>query len=158
MTVRQSRTQRWVSVRDPERKQTYCTLTDDHTVIGLTAPGRARACPLTLIDRLRSPQRHVRRVGDCNLLSHLPQRDSAQALRRRADTPRHLGAALKHLADLQRRHRQDSRVFPRRDERVSNDGTPGIDNATVGSEWSQMLATALRGEHSGERMVIPMPR
>ncbi len=139
----------------PDDPADYRPLTDDQTVVGVTAAGAARAYPLTVLN--------VHEVvndtfGGPLLVTYCPICRSGMVASRRVDgtttrfdvsgllwKPPRVNTVASEL---------DGRVFSDREEGVSNSGNLVMYDAATGSYWSQMLAAAICGPAEGTRLSI----
>lgn len=139
----------------PGQREGYRTLTDDHTVIGLTDGGRARAYPLAVLNVHEIVNDSF---GKPVIVTYCPICRSGMVAERRVGgevTTFDVSGLLWKAPRIQTAaSEQDGRVFSERDEGVTNNGNLVMYDAATGSYWSQMLATGICGEHSGERLTI----
>jgi hypothetical protein len=143
----------------PEYTDGYRQLTDESTVIGLAADGRARAYPLTVLN--------VHEVvnddfGGPVLVTYCPICQSGMVADRRVDGT----AATFDVSGLLWKppriniaaSEKEGRVFSDREEGVSNSGNLVMYDDVTGSYWSQMLAQAICGPRAGTDSGYGPPR
>lgn len=133
----------------------YRPLTDESTVIGLTADGTARAYPLTVLN--------VHEIindtfGGPVVVTYCPLcRSGMVATRRIGETTAQFdvsGLLWKPPRINTAASEQEGRVFSDREEGVTNTGNLVMYDDVTGSYWSQMLATAICGPERERRLSI----
>lgn len=139
----------------PDEPTDYRPLTNDSVVIGVTADGRARAYPLTIL----SVHEVVNdEFGDPVLVTYCPICRSGMVADRRVDGTATVfdvsGLLWKPPRINTAASEQKGRVFSDRERGVGNNGNLVLYDALTGSYWSQMLAQAICGPRAEDRLEI----
>lgn len=139
----------------PDDPDGYRPLTDDRTVIGVTADGAARAYPLTVLNVHEIVNDDF---GGPLLVTYCPLCRSGMVADRRIDgqpaTFDVSGLLWKPPGVYTAASEQDGRVFSDREAGVTNSGNLVMYDGQTTSYWSQMLGQAICGPQRGTRLSI----
>jgi hypothetical protein len=131
----------------------YRPLTDESTVIGIEAEGRARAYPLAVLDVHEIVNDEF---GGPVLVSYCPICRSGMVADRRIDgtaaTFDVSGLLWKPPRIYTAASEKEGRVFSEQEEGVRNSGNLVMYDGLTGSYWSQMLAQAICGPSAETRL------
>lgn len=139
----------------PDDPDGYRPMTDDRTVVGLTADGAARAYPLTVLTVHEIVNDSF---GGPVLVTYCPICRSGMVADRRVDgdpaTFDVSGLLWKPPRVYTAASEADGRVFSDREAGVANAGNLVMYDSRTGSYWSQMLAQAICGPQRERRLSI----
>jgi hypothetical protein len=137
--------------------ETYGRLTDDTTVVAVTAEEGTRAYPLRVLEVHEAVNDDF---GGPLLVTFCPICNSGMVAERRVDgetTTFHVSGLLWRAPDIYgAASAKDDRVFSGSgdDEDIRNSGNLVLYDAVTGSYWSQILAQAICGPREGDRLTV----